>query len=472
MPYQHSGFLQRNRRTLVFLYKVLDSLVIGISLMAGVWLRYGDMGWPRDYSVPILLAVFIFQLCAELNRTYRPWRGSPIWEEVQNVLVTWVQTLVVLLLLAFVIKVSEDYSRLAFGYWAVICGISLGAVRAGLRLVFRRYRSKGYNVRKVAIAGAGRTGKTVARQIHQHPWLGYELIGFYSDYHPVGERPIQNRDYAVQGTLDELIELAERGEVDQVYIAFGPEGFHNMREFVGRLANTTVSVFVVPDTLVFSLLKGQLADMAGMPIVRLYDSPFWGLGGFAKRAQDLALATVITMLISLPMLAIAFGVKATSRGPVLFRQRRYGLDGRQIEVWKFRTMTVCEDGKAIKQATKCDKRVTVFGGFLRRTSLDELPQFLNVLQGQMSIVGPRPHAVAHNEQFRDEVFGYMARHKVKPGITGWAQVHGWRGEIENHRDLMKRTQYDLWYIRNWSLGLDLKIVGMTILKGFVNKKAY
>jgi putative colanic acid biosynthesis UDP-glucose lipid carrier transferase len=303
-------------------------------------------------------------------------------------------------------------------------------------------------------------------------WLGYELDGFYSDFHSPGQQPIPDLPYQVKGNLQDLLHKAQTNQVDQIYIGFGPKGFHNMQELVSQLADTTVSIYVVPGPLVFTMLKGQIADLGGMPVVRLFDTPFQGLGGWAKRVQDVVLASAILGLCSLPMLSIALGVKLSSPGPVFFRQRRYGIDGREIEVWKFRTMTVCEDGDKIEQARQCDPRVTRFGAFLRRTSLDELPQFINVLQGQMSIVGPRPHAVAHNEQYRRLVFGYMLRHAVKPGITGWAQINGWRGETKKLEEMQKRVEHDLWYIRNWHFGLDLKIIGYTILKGFVNRKAY
>jgi putative colanic acid biosynthesis UDP-glucose lipid carrier transferase len=209
-----------------------------------------------------------------------------------------------------------------------------------------------------------------------------------------------------------------------------------------------------------------------MPVVSIFESPFYGLDGWVKRAEDIILGSMILLLISPLMLVIAFAIKFTSSGPILFRQRRYGLNGAVVQVWKFRSMTVCEDGEHIPQAKKMDMRITPLGAFLRRTSLDELPQFFNVLQGRMSIVGPRPHAVAHNEQYRKLIRGYMLRHKVKPGITGWAQVNGWRGETETLDKMQKRIECDMEYIQNWSLGLDIKIIILTVFKGFTGKSAF
>jgi putative colanic acid biosynthesis UDP-glucose lipid carrier transferase len=233
-----------------------------------------------------------------------------------------------------------------------------------------------------------------------------------------------------------------------------------------------VSVYLAYDFGGFDLLRARWSSVGDVPVMGVVENPFHGGDGFAKRIEDIILASIILALIAVPMAFIAIGVKLSSRGPIFFRQRRYGLNGEEIGVLKFRSMTVCEDGNTVTQATKNDQRVTKFGAFLRRTSLDELPQFLNVLSGEMSIVGPRPHAVAHNEQYRALIQGYMRRHKVKPGITGWAQVNGWRGETDTLDKMEKRVQYDLEYINGWNLGLDLKIIAMTAWTVFRDKNVY
>jgi putative colanic acid biosysnthesis UDP-glucose lipid carrier transferase len=243
-------------------------------------------------------------------------------------------------------------------------------------------------------------------------------------------------------------------------------------ELLEQVQGTTASVFFVPDVFGISIIQGRLHDMNGMPVVGICETPFTGTNDLVKRISDIVLASLILVLISPLLLAIAVGVKLSSPGPIIFRQRRNGLDGEEIIVYKFRSMRAMDDGPTVKQATRGDARITAFGAFLRRTSMDELPQFINVLQGRMSIVGPRPHAVAHNELYRQLIKAYMVRHKVKPGITGWAQVHGHRGETNTVEKMQARVEYDLEYLRNWSLGLDLQIIARTIIVVLRGSNAY
>jgi putative colanic acid biosynthesis UDP-glucose lipid carrier transferase len=245
-----------------------------------------------------------------------------------------------------------------------------------------------------------------------------------------------------------------------------------LRNLLVGLSDSTASVYVVPDIFTLDLLGSRPVSLGEIHTISVFENPFYGVDGWLKRLEDIVLATLILIVIAIPMLVIAIAVKLTSPGAVIFRQRRYGLDGRDIEVWKFRSMSVSEDGPDVPQARRNDARVTRLGAFLRRTSLDELPQFINVLQGRMSVVGPRPHAVAHNEMYRTLIRGYMLRHKVKPGITGWAQVNGWRGETDTLDKMERRVEHDLWYIRNWSAFLDIRIVVLTIARGFVGRNVY
>jgi putative colanic acid biosynthesis UDP-glucose lipid carrier transferase len=245
-----------------------------------------------------------------------------------------------------------------------------------------------------------------------------------------------------------------------------------IRKLIDELQDTTASVYFLPDVYIFDLMQARFDNVGGMPVIAICETPFMGINNLVKRASDLLLASVILLLLAPLMLVIALAVKFTSPGPVIFRQRRYGLYGEKIIVYKFRSMTVAEDGDKVVQASKNDQRVTSIGGFLRRTSLDELPQFINVLQGRMSLVGPRPHAVAHNEQYRKLIKGYMLRHKVKPGITGWAQVNGLRGETATLDKMEARIQYDLDYLRNWSLWLDLWIILKTVKVVLTRENAF
>jgi len=230
-------------------------------------------------------------------------------------------------------------------------------------------------------------------------------------------------------------------------------------------------VYLAADFLAFNLLHARWGAIGDVPTMSLHETPFYGVDGWLKRFEDIVLGSLILLITAIPMLIIGLGVKLSSPGPVLFRQRRYGLNGEVIHVLKFRSMNVTEDGPTIKQATWGDERITRFGAFLRRTNMDELPQFVNVLEGSMSIVGPRPHAVAHNELYRRKIQGYMLRHKVKPGITGWAQVNGWRGETDTIEKMEKRIEHDLDYIRNWSLLWDLQIIMMTVCSAGARRNA-
>jgi putative colanic acid biosynthesis UDP-glucose lipid carrier transferase len=260
--------------------------------------------------------------------------------------------------------------------------------------------------------------------------------------------------------------------VDRIYITFPMRAEDRIRGVLERLGDTTASVYVAPDFFVFQLLHSRWTDILGLPVVSVFENPFYGIDGLAKRLSDLAFGGLAMLLAAVPMAVIAVLIKLTSPGPVFFRQRRYGLDGKEIRVWKFRTMMVCEDGPQAVQAKRNDPRVTWLGAILRKTSLDELPQLLNVLGGSMSLVGPRPHPHALNEEFRTQIEGYMLRHKVKPGITGLAQVNGWRGETDSPEKMQRRIEFDHRYIREWSLWLDIKILVKTVTVVFSQKNAY
>ena len=266
--------------------------------------------------------------------------------------------------------------------------------------------------------------------------------------------------------------VVKENRIDHIYVTLPMASQPRILKLLDQLRDTTGSIFFAPDIFLTDLIQGRMDSVGGMPVVAVCESPFTGVSGLVKRFSDIALAVIILVLIAPLLLAIAIGVKLGSPGPVLFKQRRYGVDGREIVVYKFRSMTVCEDGNQITQATRNDQRITPFGGFLRKTSLDELPQFFNVLQGRMSIVGPRPHAVAHNELYRKVIKGYMVRHKVKPGITGWAQVNGYRGETDTLDKMQKRVDYDLEYLRTWTIGMDLWIIVKTVLVIFRDRHAY
>jgi putative colanic acid biosynthesis UDP-glucose lipid carrier transferase len=266
------------------------------------------------------------------------------------------------------------------------------------------------------------------------------------------------------GRIDSVADFVRSNRVDQIYIALPMASQPRILRLLNDLRDTTASIFFVPDIFLYDLIQARVDLAAGMPVVAVCETPFHGTTGVIKRLSDVLIAVGVLLLAGLPMIGIALAIRLGSPGPAIFRQRRYGLDGREIVVWKFRTMYVQEDGGQVRQATVGDERITPIGRLLRCNSLDELPQFFNVLQGRMSVVGPRPHAVSHNEIYRKLISGYMIRHKVKPGITGWAQVNGARGETDTIDKMKRRIEFDLEYLRNWSLRLDLQIVARTVLK--------
>jgi putative colanic acid biosynthesis UDP-glucose lipid carrier transferase len=311
----------------------------------------------------------------------------------------------------------------------------------------------------------------LGQEIVRNPYIATRVMGFFDDRS--SERLERKGELPLLGKLDHLPEYVRKNHIDAIYLSLPMATHPRMLRLLEELSDTTASIYFVPDIFIAEVMQGRMDSVGEIPVVAVCETPFSGINRIVKRLSDIVLSVVILILISPLLLAIAVGVKMTSPGPIIFKQRRYGLNGEEIVVSKFRTMSTCEDnGDFIRQAQKNDSRVTPFGAFLRRTSLDELPQFFNVIQGRMSIVGPRPHAVAHNELYRKIIKGYMVRHKVKPGVTGWAQVNGCRGETDTVEKMKKRIDYDLAYLRNWSLLLDLYIIFKTIFVVFDDRNAY
>lgn len=356
--------------------------------------------------------------------------------------------------------------------WSLAVPTTISFYRISARIILREIRRTGINTRKIAIVGAKEPGITLAASILQSRWMGMDIAGFYDDRATLGSKPLVGKSLQVLGNIEHLKARAREGDIDDVYIALPMQEENTIKDLVEHLASTPCCVHIVPDLFTYKMMNVRSHQIGGLPVVSVYASPFDSLDAIVKRTEDIVLSALILCVIAVPMLFIAAAVKLTSKGPVIFKQRRYGINGEEIMVWKFRSMTTCDNGDVIVQATRNDARVTKLGALLRKTSLDELPQFINVLQGTMSIVGPRPHAVAHNELYRDQIDGYMQRHVVKPGITGWAQVNGWRGETDTICKMQKRVEFDLHYIRNWSILMDVKIIMLTLVKGFVHKSAF
>jgi Undecaprenyl-phosphate glucose phosphotransferase len=395
---------------------------------------------------------------------------SSAWTITTHTALAWAATIAALLLIGYATKVSAEYSRLTLFTWFLIAPPLMAGTLITVKRWIRRLIIRSGQTRKAIIAGVNDAGRQLAQNLKQRPELGLDFRGFFDDR---GADRLPNVDPSeLIGRLTDLPGFVDREHIDTVFIAIPLSDLARTQPLINELSDTTVSVYFVPDILVFNLIQARTDDLAGIPVVAICETPFNGWRGLVKRGSDIVMAALM-LLVALPvMLVIAAAVKLSSPGSIIFTQRRYGLDGREILVYKFRTMTVSEDGDRVKQATRTDSRVTPIGAFLRRYSLDELPQLINVLQGRMSVVGPRPHAVAHNEEYRKLIRGYMVRHKVAPGITGLAQINGFRGETANLQDMEKRVHYDIEYLRSWSLGLDIKIILKTLAIWFKDQKAY
>jgi putative colanic acid biosynthesis UDP-glucose lipid carrier transferase len=394
-------------------------------------------------------------------------RAAPL---IVDIVTGWIPVVGLLALLGWASRTLDAFEPRMLAAWAVATPVALFAAHRLLPLLLPRILAS-EAMRKVAvIAGANELGRRLAIRLREEPMLGLRVAGYFDDRAPgrLSNLPAGEN----LGSLEALADYCRTHRVDVIYIALPMASQPRILKLLDVLRDTTASIYFVPDIFVFDLIQARVDSIGGLPVVAVCETPFTGLDGVMKNLSDFVLAFLILVMISPLLLAVAIGVKLSSPGPVLFRQRRYGLDGRKIVVYKFRSMTVAEDGDVVRQATRNDARVTRFGAFLRRTSLDELPQFINVLQGRMSIVGPRPHAVAHNELYRKLIPGYMIRHKVKPGITGLAQVNGLRGETDTVDKMKARVAYDLEYLRHWSLLLDLQIILKTVLVVLRKQNAY
>ena len=444
------------------LLQVVDLLVVGVSgVIAGeVYLdpsQVLNQNYVQLITVALLLAILLFHKFG----FYSAWRNSSLASEIRTVTVGWSSVMIALSLFFFLTKSGAEFSRVWALLWFGVGLAGLLFVRAVLRLFLRWLRRKGYNLRKVVIVGKDPLMGQLATRLAHAPWMGLAVVG----------REALTSGIDVDGAaLNERINLLG---VDQVWITLPLKDEPLLQSVIAALSLSPVEIRYVPDLFGFRLFSHSVSEVAGLPVINLSSTPMEGFNRVVKEVEDRVLALIILVLILPLLLLLAVGVKLSSPGPVFFRQQRNGWGGKPIYVLKFRSMVVHQEALGtVTQASKQDSRITPFGAFLRRTSLDELPQFWNVLTGEMSIVGPRPHAVAHNDQYKVLVDDYMLRHRVKPGITGWAQVNGYRGETDTLDKMQKRVEYDLYYIEHWSLGLDLKIIFLTVFKGFVNKNAY
>lgn len=386
----------------------------------------------------------------------------------------WFVIVGVLFFFGYATDYLNRFSHQVILFWVSLTPIILitSHLMASKYLSSKHYIS---SVKKTAvIIGVNNLGIQLQDRINSNTELGIELKGFFDVFsestHSHAQLLLSN--YQLLGSVQQVSNYVKKNTIDIIYIALPPSLHSEIMLLLDDLKDTTASIYFVPHFFMADLIQARIDDIGGMPIVAVCETPFSGFDGLVKGLSDVIISSLILCLISPLLILLGLGVKLSSPGPILFKQRRYGLDGHEIVVYKFRSMTVAEDGEMVTQAKMDDKRVTRFGKFIRKTSLDELPQFINVLQGKMSIVGPRPHAISHNEMYRKLIKGYMIRHKVKPGITGWAQVNGFRGETETVDNMKARIDYDIDYLKKWSLVLDIKIILKTVLLIFKDSKAY
>jgi putative colanic acid biosynthesis UDP-glucose lipid carrier transferase len=452
---------------LLWLLEALPAVLAGV--MFYPLTRIYDVEFGRPFVVlSILAATFTAAILPARNPT-RQIISGPL-ELATNLLFRWAVLVAALLALGYMTKFSEDFSRRVVVTWVLVTPVLLVMLSLILQRVTRALLRDAAQSRRAVIVGCTQASMELTKRLGLHVELGISVAGFFDDR---GSDRLGCAEHAkLLGRFEDVAAFVNTRNIDVIFVALPPGQVARVRELVHELGDTTASIYFVPDVSGFDAIQQRASDILGMPVIAMCETPFHGYRGLIKRLMDVTIAVGALIVLSPLLLGIAIAVKRGSRGPVLFRQRRYGLDGREINVIKFRTMTVCEDGAQVTQARRFDSRVTPIGKHLRRWSLDELPQLLNVLQGTMSVVGPRPHAVAHNEEYRKLIKRYMVRHKVLPGITGLAQVRGCRGETARVEHMEARVMFDLEYMRRWSPMLDLEIILATAVAVVKTDNAY
>ena len=425
----------------------------------------------EDHYLAMAVIIFLLSLIIlKESDLFESTNSADAQAQGSNLLIYWAVMIFAIILIGYLTGTTDLFDVNVLYTWAVVTPVLIIVTNFIFRQFLLLSLKSEENQRKVVIVGANEGSHKLANNIINNLAYGLKLTGYFDD------RPEKRTDtpmgVSYLGAMNKLPDYVKANGIDLIYITIPVSHQQRVLDLLDKLHDTTASIYFTPDIFVYELIQARMDNIGDMPLVALCETPFSGLNGVLKRLSDILFSAFILVLISPILLIITLAVKLTSPGPALFSQKRYGLDGEEIVVYKFRSMTVCDDGDEIKQATRNDARVTKLGAVLRKYSLDELPQFINVLQGRMSVVGPRPHAVAHNEMYRGMIKGYMMRHKVKPGITGWAQVNGCRGETDTVEKMQKRIEYDLDYLRNWSLGLDAIIILNTVVTVFKTDDTY
>jgi len=469
------GLLKTHANALNIAFRLLDLLVVFAcgfisyyySPALESYTASGVQGLPGHYLKALFIAIAFTAFLFSIFNIYRIWRGVSILSEIKQLSMAWFMIGLFMMALAFVTKSGADYSRMWMGMWFVSTWVSLIGLRITMRLLLRWLRSSDFNHRHIVIVGTGHQAAVVADRLRRSTWFGLEISALYGA--DTRELPDWLRSKRLIDNVDELRRYIDEGDVDQVWISLPHSEEETIRNVISALDGSDAGIRYVPDIFEYQLMDHSLTEVAGVPVVNISYSAIVGLNKFIKSLEDYIFSLIILCMASPLMILIALGVKMSSKGPIFFRQERVGWNGEEFTMYKFRSMPVeVEKDTGPVWAQKGDNRATSFGAFLRKTSLDELPQLFNVLQGKMSLIGPRPERPMFVEKYKDEIPHYMKKHLVKAGVTGWAQVHGWRGNTCLHT----RIEHDLYYIENWSLWLDIKIIIMTVFRGLVHKNAY
>ena len=457
--------IQPDKSGFVWLHRFIDSLLPISSLYIINWLL--NIPWHDRYLAMGVIGGFIFVFASQQVGVYQNWRGRALFSSAKLIINAWLITWALLIITAFLYKDTDNFSRLSVTSWALITPLLLISYRLIIRIVIGKYRSQGKNSKQIAIIGAGSVGQQIATIFQENSWLGYKVAAFYDDNTELHGKNI-NSIPVISGT-NEISSTVNSNQYNEIYICLPLGAEQKIKQILTELTDTTAIVKFVPDLFSFDLMHAKSTELKGIPVFSVYDTPLSSSSNkMIKRIEDIILSSIILFIISPIMLILAIGVKITSPGPIFYRQTRIGWNGQPFDMLKFRSMPIDVEKEGVKWGSAQNKTNTKFGQFIRAKSLDELPQFLNVLKGDMSIIGPRPERDIFVEQFRKEIPRYMQKHMVKAGISGWAQINGWRGDTS----LEKRIEFDLHYINNWSLWLDIKIIFLTIFKGFINKNAY
>ncbi len=450
-----------------FIKMLIDPILI-IATLIGLTVYEREPLDPKYF----VLSMIVFALSFPGNWS----RGKTLRAEMEHIFSNWLFIVSFVIIFGYATGYINSFPHELMLVWLWLTPIILLIGHIAISKFLSSIQYTSYANRTAVIVGVSDLGLQLRNKMKTEVELNLEFKGFFDDRDlPRLKKSIETlylREHDIVGQFSLLSEYVKTNAIDIIYIALPMTSQPRVLDLLDDLKDTTTSIYFVPDIFMFDLIQARIDDVAGIPVVAVCETPFSGINGLIKRVSDIVMTLFLLIPLTPLMLMIGLGVKLSSPGPILFKQKRYGLDGQEILVYKFRSMTVTENGNSVIQATKNDKRVTKFGAFLRKTSLDELPQFINVLQGRMSIVGPRPHAVSHNETYRKIIKGYMIRHKVKPGITGWAQVNGLRGETDTIDKMQARIEYDIDYLRQWSLALDTKIIFRTVFLVFMDAQAY